>query len=385
MATSSTLSTITISFLLAISSLPTSFSFPAAGNTTTSPRRFSKIFAFGDSYTDTGNTRSSSGPYSYGYVSNRPYGITFFHHSTNRYSDGRLVVDFLATALSLPFLPPYLHRTVDAPHGVNFAVAGSTAIDYEFFVRHNITIDVTHQSLNTQLRWFEKYLEGKGCRARGSRECHAVMDDALFWVGEIGANDYAYSFVSSLPRELIRGLAIKNVNAFLQALLDRGAKHIVVQGLPLTGCLPLTMILAPTDDRDDIGCSASENNRTYTHNLLLQAKLRELRRRYTTATISYADYFNAHRAVMKHPTVYGFSERFKVCCGTGGGPYNYKIFATCGSPDVPKACSDPNKFVNWDGVHLTEAMYKAVAGMFFNRGYLHPPFEVLLGHKKPES
>ncbi|CAH9104493.1 unnamed protein product [Cuscuta europaea] len=91
-----------------------------------------RIYAFGDSFTDTGNTHSATGPSSFTYVSNPPYGRTFFHRPTNRYSDGRLVIDFVTQALSLPFLPPYLNPNADRSYGVNFAVGGSTAIDHRF-------------------------------------------------------------------------------------------------------------------------------------------------------------------------------------------------------------------------------------------------------------
>ncbi|OAY80444.1 GDSL esterase/lipase [Ananas comosus] len=365
------------SVLLLLLLLPTtSLSSSSHSPSTSAARRFSKIYAFGDSYTDTGNTHSADGPYSFGYVSSPPYGTTFFHRSTNRYSDGRLVVDFLTTALSLPFLPPYLavaRNPSGALHGVNFAVAGSTAIEHEFYVQNNITIDVTPQSLMTQLGWFQKHVEAAGTAAG--------MDEALFWVGEIGANDYAYSSLSSVSPSIVQDLAVRNVFSFLEALLNKGAKYIVVQGLPLTGCLPLSMTVAPQDDRDDIGCVASVNKQSSTHNTLLLNKLNELRRRYPKAVISYADYHGAHHAIMKNPAAHGFTETFKTCCGSGGGAYNFDLFATCGSPGVNKACSDPAKFVNWDGVHLTEAMYKAVANMFFNRGYCRPGFDVLLSSK----
>lgn len=205
---------ITVSFLLLFFSLlPTSLSTPVS-------HHFSKIYAFGDSYTDTGNTRSATGPSSFTSVSQPPYGITFFHHSTNRYSDGRLVVDFLATKLSLPFLPPYLNRTSDFSHGVNFAVAGSTAIDHQFFLKNNLTLDITPQSLSTQLVWFDKFLEERGCRAKGSPQCRAAFKDALFWVGEIGANDYAYSIGSSVMPDTIRELAVKTVGVMLQVCAE---------------------------------------------------------------------------------------------------------------------------------------------------------------------
>lgn len=186
------------------------------------PRPFGKIYAFGDSYTDTGNTGSATGPSSFSYVSNLPYGQTFFHHPTNRYSDGRLVIDFVAESLLLPYLPPYRNTTADKSSGVNFAVAGSTAIEHEFFMKNNLTRDITPESLETQLSWFTEFLEGQGCVDMKTtlQKCKAVFDDALIWVGEIGANDYAYSVGSSVSDETIQELAIKRATDFLEVTYD---------------------------------------------------------------------------------------------------------------------------------------------------------------------
>ncbi|KAL2459513.1 GDSL esterase/lipase [Forsythia ovata] len=344
-------------------------------------RPFKKVYAFGDSYTDTGNTHSSTGPSSFTYVSNLPYGTTFFHHPTNRYSDGRLVIDFVTQALSLPFLPPYRNPKLDKSYGVNFAVAGSTAIIHSFFVKNNLTLNITPQSLQTQLIWFNKFLESKGCKGSSTsttQECEAALNDALFWVGEIGANDYAYSFAGSVPSETIQKLAIYSVTSFLQALLNKGAKYILVQGLPPTGCLTLSMSLAPADDRDDMGCVGSVNKLTNLHNTILQTKLNDFRKKFPQAVIVYADYWNAYANVVKRN--YGFKELFKVCCGSGGGTYNFDVFGTCGSP-ASSACANPSQYINWDGVHLTEAMYKVMAHSFLNGTFCHPPFSHLLSKK----
>ena len=155
----------------------------------------------------------------------------------------------------------------------------------------------------------------------------------------------------------------------LQGLLSRGAKYVVVQGLPLTGCLPLAMTLARPQDRDNLSCVASVNAQSLEHNQHLQEGL---------------NYYAAHLAVMRNPAAYGFAERFKACCGAGGGDYNFEIFSTCGSPEVGTACAQPGRYVNWDGVHMTEAMYKVVAGMFFRDGsgkYFRPAFGSLLARK----
>ncbi|XP_050223351.1 GDSL esterase/lipase At3g48460-like [Mercurialis annua] len=357
-----------------------------ASATDTKSRPFKKIYAFGDSFTDTGNTRSTTGPNGFGHVSNLPYGSTFFHRSTNRYSDGRLMIDFVAETLSLPFLPPYRGLKGNPSNGVNFAVAGSTAINHAFFVKNNLSFDVTPQSIQTQIIWFNEYLQKQGCKgsASSSPQCRAAFEDALIWVGEIGVNDYAYITGSSVSSDTIRKLAISSVTGFLQALLSKGVKYVVVQGLPPTGCLTMAMTLAPEDDRDEMGCVKSVNNQTRTHNAVYQAKLRDLSRQFPNATIAYLDYWNAYRKIVTNPAAYGFKEPFKACCGSGDPPYNFAVFATCGTTSAT-ACPNPAQYINWDGVHLTEAMYKVLTGMFLNGTYSKPPFQNLLAKKQHEG
>lgn len=210
--------TITTIFLIP-SSLPS-----ASAITETNQRPFKKIYAFGDSFTDTGNTESLTGPNGFVHVSKPPYGTTFFHHPTNRYSDGRLVIDFVAQSLSLPFLPPYLKskgNNSTTANGVNFAVAGSTAINHAFFVNNNLSLDITPESIQTQMLWFNKYLESQGCKLgpESGPECRAALDDALFWVGEIGVNDYAYTLGSTVSGDTIRKLAISSFTEFLQVIV----------------------------------------------------------------------------------------------------------------------------------------------------------------------
>ncbi|EPS63670.1 hypothetical protein M569_11113, partial [Genlisea aurea] len=327
---------------------------------------FPTVYAFGDSYTDTGNTRSDSGPAGFTFVSNLPYGRTYFHRPTNRYSDGRLVIDFVAEALSIPFLRPYRRGGGAGTGGVNFAVAGATAIDHRFFAKNNMTLDVTPESLATQLGWFRE-------RKRAA--------DALFWVGEIGANDYAYSFGSSFYPRGIRRLAINTLTKFLQALLEGGAKYVVVQGLPPTGCLTLSLYLAPANDRDWAGCVASGNKHSQDHNAALKAKLNYFRQKFPKATIVYADYYEAYLDVIRNPAAHGIKELFKSCCGNGGGSYNFNYFSVCGSPSST-ACRNPSEYVNWDGVHLTEGMYRAVAESFLNGTHTQPPWPQLLDKKR---
>lgn len=50
---------------------------------------FPAIFNFGDSNSDTGGLSAAFGQAPF------PNGQTFFHHPAGRYSDGRLIIDFI--------------------------------------------------------------------------------------------------------------------------------------------------------------------------------------------------------------------------------------------------------------------------------------------------
>ncbi|KAJ0240309.1 hypothetical protein HA466_0224520 [Hirschfeldia incana] len=295
-------------------------------------RPFNRIYAFGDSFTDTGNSRSGEGPAGFGHLSSFPYCMTYFKRPTNRYSDGRLTIDFVAQSMNLPFLPPYLSlRTTNGSngtstdtYGVNFAVSGATVIKHAFFAENNLTLDMTPQSIETELSWFEKYLETLGTRQRVT-----LFQDSLFWIGEIGVNDYAYTVGSTISSDTIRELSISIYTRFLETLLNKGVRHMVVQGHPATGCLTLTMSLAAEDDRDNLGC------------LVL---------------------WNAVKGAVSLRSMGG--------CSTG------RVVTASAT-----ACKDPSRYINWDGVHLTEGMYKVMADMFLGGSFTRPKFSYLLNKK----
>lgn len=118
----------------------------ASSSSQSGPPPFKKIYAFGDSFTDTSNTDNGNRPSGFRHISNHPYDITYFHRLTNRYSNDRLIMDFVAQSLSLPFLPPYRNlfgNEVDTR--INFDVAGSTTINHDFFVKNDLRLDMTLQ------------------------------------------------------------------------------------------------------------------------------------------------------------------------------------------------------------------------------------------------
>ena len=80
-----------ISLLVIILSLSTLSSFAvSSGSVNSECKRKAVIFNFGDSNSDTGGFSLG-----YGIIIGPPTGRAFFGHPTGRFSDGRLILDFL--------------------------------------------------------------------------------------------------------------------------------------------------------------------------------------------------------------------------------------------------------------------------------------------------
>ncbi|XP_037492979.1 GDSL esterase/lipase 1 [Jatropha curcas] len=121
---------------------------PCSPSTTCSHPRSLKnhipLFIFGDSLFDVGNNNYLKG--AIGLANFWPYGQTFFKHPTGRFSDGRLISDFIAEYLKLPLIPPYLqpgnHQFTD---GTNFASGGAGALVETHQGNEGRVIDLKHR------------------------------------------------------------------------------------------------------------------------------------------------------------------------------------------------------------------------------------------------
>ena len=109
------------------------------------------------------------------------------------------------------------------------------------------------------------------------------------------------------------------------------------------------------------------------HNVLLQQGIRELRRSYTSATISYADYFYAYVRMLRDAGKTGLDEgaRTKACCGAGGGAYNFDMDRMCGAPGA-SVCARPDERISWDGMHLTQHANSVMTDLPYHKGFASP-------------
>nr|CAB3504971.1 unnamed protein product [Digitaria exilis] len=342
------------------------------------------IYSFGDSIADTGNLLREGPVGFFASIGSYPYGKTL-GKPTGRCSDGLLVIDYFAMALNLSLVSPYMDKGADFASGVNFAVAGATALDRAVLLQSGVMMPPASVPLSTQLDWFRSHLNAT-C---GSQEdCAKKIAVALFLVGEIGGNDYNYAFFQGLRSiESMKAYVPQVVNTVMDVakasllvwntreVIELGATQIIIPGNFPIGCSPSYLSLfsgSSAADLDDRGCLKSYNAFAQHHNEQLQEAIDDLRKANTDVTIIYADYYGAFMHLLDHASILGFDQGslLQACCGAGGA-YNFNMNLMCGAVGT-STCADPARYVSWDGIHLTQQAYKAIALSLLMEGYAQP-------------
>uniref|UniRef100_A0A8I6WW94 GDSL esterase/lipase n=1 Tax=Hordeum vulgare subsp. vulgare TaxID=112509 RepID=A0A8I6WW94_HORVV len=343
------------------------WSKPAISSASGGPR-YRSIFSFGDSFADTGNNPAVFGWYSvFDPVTRPPYGTSFFGRPTGRNGDGRLIIDFIAENLGLPYVPPTLAHNGSFRRGANFAVGAATALDAGFFHERDIPGGASKFPLNTslgvQLEWFESM---KPTLCRTARECKKFFSRSLFLVGEFGVNDYHFSFQRKTVQE-VRSFVphvIATISIAIERLIKHGARSLVVPGVIPSGCSPpiLTKFTnaPPAAYNSETGCLTAHNELGLHHNTLLQAELDRLQAKHRNVRIMYADFFGPIMEMVESP--HKFEDVLMVCCG-GPGRYGLNSTVPCGDA-AATTCPYPSSRLYWDGVHLTEAANRHVADVW---------------------
>ncbi|KAM0048906.1 putative sinapine esterase [Helianthus debilis subsp. tardiflorus] len=345
---------------------------------------YTSIISFGDSLADTGNLKQLY------YSTNRetlhffypPYGETFFHMPTGRCSNGRLIIDFIAESIRLPLVRPFVgvkgRHMMEFRRGVNYAVAGATALDSSFLAARGVHNPMTNSSLRVQLGWFKRSLPSLCANVP---DCKHFLGHSLVLMGEIGGNDYNHALLAGKSIEELETYVPLVVDAIISAineLIELGAKTILVPGNLPIGCSAVYLTNYYGSDNveydNSTGCITRLNKFAEYHNKVLKRELSTMRERRPEVNLIYADYYNAAMQFFRSPNEYGFTNgALKACCG-GGGPFNYNASTACADPSS-NVCVQPDSYANWDGLHLTEAAYKVIYKSVFQGPYAIPQFE----------
>lgn len=344
---------------------------------------FPALYNFGDSNSDTGGISAAFEPIQ------APYGEAFFHKPSGRDSDGRLIVDFIAERIGLPYLSAYLNTLgTSYRHGANFATGGSTIgkpnetiFEYgisPFFLEMQIA-----QFNQFKARSRDLYEQAKTPYEKSRLPNQEDFAKALYTF-DIGQNDLSVGFRKLSSEQLLAALPdIANQLAkAVQTIYKQGGRSFWIHNTGPVGCLPSNFFYnlnPPPSYVDQYGCVKTQNEMAVEFNKQLKDRVIKLRSELPEAAITYVDVYAAKIRMIGNAKAEGFSDPLKVCCG-----YHVKYdHVWCGTKALVNgsevfgaSCENPSTSISWDGVHYTQAANQWVANHILNGSLSDPPIPI---------
>ncbi|CAN8235602.1 unnamed protein product [Cochlearia groenlandica] len=324
------------------------------------------IFTFGDSIFDAGNNHFNKNCTAQ--ADFPPYGSSFFHRPTGRFTNGRTVADFISEFLGLPLQKPFLESRIRVLNGtlkrfpsdgINFASAGSGLL-----LDTNKDMGVT--PIQTQLEQFQTLVEQNQIEK-------SLIQESLFMF-ESGSNDIFSYFLPlkspTLSPEAYVDTMLAQVNNTIDLVYRLGARRIAFFSLGPVGCVPARALLpnAPTHK-----CFGKMNVMAKMYNRKLEDIVNIVPFKYPGAVAVFGAVYGITHRLQTYPARYGFKDVTTACCGVGklGG------LVQCGREGY-KICDNPNEFLFWDFYHPTERTYHLMSKALWNGNKNHiRPFNLM--------
>ncbi|KAA8534732.1 hypothetical protein F0562_029826 [Nyssa sinensis] len=332
------------SFFFISATVLLSISFKAFGS---SLEKTSAFFIFGDSTVDPGNNNYID-TIPENRANYKPYGHNgFFEEPTGRFSNGRIIVDYIAEYAKLPLIPPFLQPSADYVNGV---------------------ID-----LRTQLKQFEE-VQKSLTEKLGDAEAKKLISEAVYFIS-IGSNDYMGGYLGNPkaqelhhPEEYV-GMVIGNLTQAIQVLYEKGGRKFGFLSLSPLGCLPALRAMNPKANEG--GCFEEACALALAHNNAVKAVLTSLEHLLKGFKYCNSNFYNWLQDRINNPSKYDFKEGVNACCGAG--PYG-GLFTCGGTKKVIdyQLCDNPEDYIWWDSFHPTERIHEEFAKALWDG----PPFTV---------
>ncbi|XP_038715994.1 GDSL esterase/lipase At3g27950-like [Tripterygium wilfordii] len=338
---------------------------------------FSAIYNFGDSNSDTGGISAAMWPVT------APNGETFFGKPSGRACDGRLIIDFIAEKLQLPYLSPYLDSIgTNFRHGANFATAGS-CIQPGGYSPFHLGIQIS-QFMQFKARTTTLYSQlSPNRKVPPYKESLPRPEDfsTALYTFDIGQNDLHYGFQHS-TEEQVRA-SIPNILAqfshAVKQLYKEGARVFWVHNTGPIGCLPNTALYYTSKPGylDRIGCMEPRNEIAQEFNRQLKNKVSRLRTELLQAAFTYVDMYSVKYALISDAKNQGFANPMNFCCGSFDGYHiNCGKKATVNGTVYGNPCNHPSRHISWDGIHYTEAANLRVANHILDGSFSDTLFSI---------
>ncbi|MBA0793470.1 hypothetical protein Gohar_017872 [Gossypium harknessii] len=299
------------------------------------------LFAFGDSYADTGNTKIAV-TRSWHF----PYGITFPGKPSGRFSDGFVSTDFVAGYLGMKTPIPYRWRkelSGRVKYGLNFAYGGTGVFD---------TL-VAEPNMTSQIDFLQQLINDSVYTKRVLRTSVALVS--------LSGNDYSYYLETNGSATAFPGFiqsVVSQLMVNMKRIHDLGVRKIGVMSLISLGCTPQN-----TAGSSFQRCNETENDLVMLHNNLLLQAVNTLNQQTNSTLFFIIDLHNAFSNVFNgtetHQGSPTFENPFEPCCfGVTEGFF-------CGNVDEKgekkyTLCSNPKTKLFWDGNHPTSEGWRAI-------------------------
>jgi thermolabile hemolysin len=274
------------------------------------PPRFSNLYVFGDSFSDTGNAFQATD----GVLAAPPCG-------DRRFADELVWIDYLADYLWLNFRPSTSMRFGE---GINFAMGGATTGTDNLFPAAVPNLPEL-PGLQQQIQTFTTSLKRK-----------KADPDALYIIWA-GAMDYM-PFVNGIPQHTEPTVPISNLNTAIKALSKAGAKHIMLVNLPDLGKMPQARQAAVLDRA--IACEISP---------------------LSSLSAIIANHNQALAELIKHPASNTNLIKFNVNEIVNEIVMDSKYFGFRNTTDVWEQGDRPNEYMFWDMIHFTSKVHQLIA------------------------
>ncbi|CAL0321257.1 unnamed protein product [Lupinus luteus] len=297
-----------------------------------------KLFVFGDSYVDTGNFLNS-GSYK------PPSGVTYPGTPAGRFSDGRVLTDYIASFLKIdPPTPFSLKNSSNFQNGINFAYGGTG-----FFK----TL-VDGPNVSVQISSFEQQIQ-QNAYSKSDLEASLVLVNS-------GANDYttfALKNMSFLEIQKFTESLVKEVSVNLRRIQSLGAGKIIVTLLQPIGCLPTISVADGF-----LSCIDLLNLVSTNHNKLILQNVDDLNKEIGKPVFKTLDLYNSflttiqtmQKSRAENPSL---MNPLEPCCAKDSAGFN------CGKVDDKgekrySLCEKPELSFFWDNVHPSQNGWNSV-------------------------
>ncbi len=273
--------------------------------------QFSKLYIFGDSFSDTGNAFQLTN----GVLAGVP-------NWKGRFSDGPVWVERLAQGVGTDDGKTLIHSEdgfASLHNSLNFAVGGATTGHDNLFpliMPHLPTLP----GLATQV---EQYLT----LAQRQADANALY---VLWAGPA---DYA-PFVDGVPQQTEPTAAIANLQDAIDRLSRAGARQFLIANVPDIGQMPLAAATAAVTDPAAVSRAIAQYN---------QALARWVESVNSDAGIALMlfDLWSLVNAWLQEPQAYGWTNTTQAA----------SVMADC----------KPTEYIFWDPVHFTARAHQLIA------------------------